>query len=79
MEAVNFSAEFVKDGEKAIPSPPPECWDPTSLLNPVKQINFAPLTGQQIPDFFSLTSRTKTFQDSIKDEMKLDKKWRNRK
>ena len=49
------TAELVKDGEKAIPSPPPECWHPPSLLKPVIQIKFAPLRGQQIADFFSLT------------------------
>ena len=78
MEDVNFPVEFmeitagssdfssnikfVKNDEKAIPCPP-------SLLKPVKQIKFAPLTGQQIADFFSLTPGTKTFQDFIKEEM----------
>ena len=49
------------------------------LLKPVKQIKFAPLTGEQIADFFSLTPETKTFQAFIKEEMEFDKKWRNHK
>ena len=53
METVNLPAEFVKDEEKAIPCP-------SSLQKPAKQIKFAPLTGQQIADFFSLTQGTNT-------------------
>ena len=49
--------EFMKDEEKEIPCT-------SSLLKPAKQIMFAPLTGQQIADFFSLRLRRKTFQDS---------------
>ena len=39
MEADNFPAEFVKDEEKAIPSSPPECWDPPLATDETCQTN----------------------------------------
>ena len=63
----------------SLASPPQECWDPPSLLRPVKQMQISPLTGQQIADFFSLKPGTKTFQEFIKEELEFNTKWRNRK